>query len=202
MGFLLDSIPLDWESPKKYLNYIREHGIEQFLSCYHIVKNREGDHLRWGDEIEYGVFHLNGSDADPQRKPQVSLRSADITHDLKRLEDHGIAHGLSESDRSAWVPEYGAWMLESTPGRPFEGLTSLLRVEDSMMLRRSRLLGVLRPGEIAPTMTSFPLLCVGDFCHPSHEFQRSCGGRIDCLSGVAPLRRNRAFFKLYSHRSS
>ena len=167
MGFLLESTPLDWEASKKHLHYIREHGIEQFLSVYHLVKNREGDHLRWGDEIEYGVFHLSGDDAN--RTVQVSLRSAEIIDDLKRLEDHGISHGLSESDRSTWVPEYGAWMLESTPGRPFEGLTSILRLEDSMMQRRSRLLGVLRPGEIAPTMTSFPLLGVGDFCYPSQE---------------------------------
>ena len=161
MGFLHDSVPLTWEESLPYLQYVREHGIEQFLSCYHAVKRRQNDHLRWGDEIEYGVFKLSGcSPTDPNRSVSVSLHSADLIEDLKRLEDHGIAHGLSEADKSAWMPEYGAWMLESTPGKPFEGLTAILRVEDSMRLRRSRLLAVLAPDEIAPTMTVFPMLGV------------------------------------------
>lgn len=32
-----------------------------------------------------------------------------------------------------------------------------------MRLRRKRILSVLRPGEVAPTMTCFPLMGVGDF---------------------------------------
>ena len=36
-----------------------------------------------------------------------------------------------------------------------------------MILRRRRILSVLGPNEIAPTITSFPLLGVGNFFHPS-----------------------------------
>ena len=160
MGFLLESEPLSWEESLPYLQFIREHGIEQFLNGYHLVKKRENDNLRWGDEIEYGVFKLSGS--GNSRRIEPSLRSSSIIDDLIRLEDHGVAHGLSEADRANWVPEYGAWMLESTPGKPFEGLTAILRVEDSMRLRRSRLLAVLYQNEIAPTMTAFPMLGVLD----------------------------------------
>merc|ERR1719401_1284556 len=35
-----------------------------------------------------------------------------------------------------------------------------------MRLRRARLISVLKPDEIAPTMVNFPLLGVGDFVHP------------------------------------
>ena len=35
-----------------------------------------------------------------------------------------------------------------------------------MRLRRKRILSVLRPGEVAPTMTCFPLMGVGDFVAP------------------------------------
>ena len=52
--------------------------------------------------------------------------------------------------------------LEGTPRKPFEGLTALLKVEDHMRLRRSRLLSVMQPGEIVPTMAVFPLLGVGE----------------------------------------
>ena len=63
-----------------------------------------------------------------------------------------------------WVPEYGAWMIEATPNRPYTGFsTDLLRVERNMRLRRKRILTVLANNEIAPTVSAFPLLgCLGD----------------------------------------
>lgn len=63
-----------------------------------------------------------------------------------------------------WVPEYGAWMVEATPNRPYTGFsTDLLRVERNMRLRRKRILTVLKENEIAPTVASFPLLgALGD----------------------------------------
>jgi hypothetical protein len=58
-----------------------------------------------------------------------------------------------------WVPEYGAWMVEATPKRPYTGFTSdLLRVERNMRLRRMRLLTVLKDNEVAPTITSYFML--------------------------------------------
>jgi glutamate--cysteine ligase catalytic subunit len=63
-----------------------------------------------------------------------------------------------------WVPEYGAWMVEATPRRPYSGYTTdLLRVERNMRLRRKRMLTVLNDDEIAPTVAVFPLLgALGD----------------------------------------
>ena len=58
-----------------------------------------------------------------------------------------------------WVPEYGAWMVEATPNRPYTGFTTdLLRVERNMRLRRKRILTVLNENEIAPTMSAFPMI--------------------------------------------
>jgi glutamate--cysteine ligase catalytic subunit len=58
-----------------------------------------------------------------------------------------------------WVPEYGAWMVEATPNRPYTGFsTDLLRVERNMRLRRKRILTVLNENEISPTVTVFPML--------------------------------------------
>jgi hypothetical protein len=63
------------------------------------------------------------------------------------------------SEGCNWVPEYGAWMVEATPNRPYTGyVTDLLRVERNMILRRKRMLTVLREDEIAPTVSTFPLL--------------------------------------------
>lgn len=62
-------------------------------------------------------------------------------------------------DGCNWVPEYGAWMVEATPNRPYTGYSSdLLRVERNMRLRRKRLLTVLEDDEICPTISVFPML--------------------------------------------
>ena len=54
-----------------------------------------------------------------------------------------------------FVPEYGAWMVEATPNRPYTGYTSdLLRVERNMRLRRKRILTVLDDDECAPTISA------------------------------------------------
>lgn len=58
-----------------------------------------------------------------------------------------------------WVPEYGAWMVEATPDRPYTGYTTdLLRVERNMRLRRVRMLTVLHEDEAAPTISAFFML--------------------------------------------
>jgi glutamate--cysteine ligase catalytic subunit len=50
---LLDFVgaPLDWEETKKLSDYVREHGVLQFLNIY--KENLEKKHavLRWGDEV-------------------------------------------------------------------------------------------------------------------------------------------------------
>jgi glutamate--cysteine ligase catalytic subunit len=76
----------------------------------------------------------------------------------KEVEHSQISEGCN------WVPEYGAWMVEATPNRPYTGFsTDLLRVERNMRLRRKRILTVLKENEIAPTVSSFPLLgALGD----------------------------------------
>lgn len=71
----------------------------------------------------------------------------------KEAEHSQISEGCN------WVPEYGAWMVEATPNRPYTGFsTDLLRVERNMRLRRKRILTVLNDDEIAPTVSAFPLL--------------------------------------------
>jgi glutamate--cysteine ligase catalytic subunit len=51
MGFLDSGNTLPWEEAKKFADYIRQHGIIQFLHIYNRVKNRSHDALLWGDEV-------------------------------------------------------------------------------------------------------------------------------------------------------
>lgn len=143
--------PKTWDDSKKDLGYIRKAGVRQFVSTYNRVKDLKGDDLLWGDEIEYGVFKMDSS----AKKVRLSLRAKEIMDELNRKEnEHSqVVEGCN------WVPEYGAWMVEATPNRPYTGYTTdLLRLERNMRLRRKRILTVLDDDEIAPTVTAYPML--------------------------------------------
>lgn len=51
MGLLIEGAPLSWEEAKKHADYIRKHGIQQFINLYHKLKERKNDELKWGDEV-------------------------------------------------------------------------------------------------------------------------------------------------------
>ena len=78
------------------------------------VKGIDNDRLMWGDEIEYGVLALD----EQAGTVRCSLRGAEILATLKRNEQPlmDAESGTAESSCN-WVPEYGSWMVESTPRR-------------------------------------------------------------------------------------
>jgi glutamate--cysteine ligase catalytic subunit len=156
MGFLHESKPMSWEEQKAILQYVRKHGIEQFLSVLERCKDSKDAPFKWGDEVEHQVFHQDSA-SGPGRTARVSLRSPEILAELQAL-------GLIESN---WMPEYGRWMLESTPGKPYNGLDGVKLVESQLALRRSQLNKVLKPGEVAPTLTAFSRFGAEDFCQPT-----------------------------------
>ncbi|TMW62156.1 hypothetical protein Poli38472_009649 [Pythium oligandrum] len=159
MGLLVEGSPMDWDEALDWLEHVRANGIDQFLHTFRRVKDIEGDELKWGDELEYGVFKMD----EMHRQPRLSLRGAEILAQLKEKE----ARSKSGEHGCQWVPEYGAWMIEGTPSEPYGGFTSDLRkVEPNMRLRRARLLELLSDDEIAPTVTAFPIMGVRDFTYP------------------------------------
>ena len=52
MGLLSLGTPLPWEETKNYADYVRDHGITQFLAIYHKLENKQKDCLLWGDEVK------------------------------------------------------------------------------------------------------------------------------------------------------
>jgi glutamate--cysteine ligase catalytic subunit len=74
-GLLKVGTPKTWDESKKDLKYIRKAGVRQFISTYNRVKDLKGDELLWGDEIEYGIFHM-----DPEsKKVRLSLRAKEVS---------------------------------------------------------------------------------------------------------------------------
>jgi hypothetical protein len=59
------------------------------------------------------------------------------------------------------------YMIEGTPGKPYEGFTADLRlVEINMALRRRLIQEALDTNEYVLSLTAFPMLGVGEFCIP------------------------------------
>lgn len=61
---------------------MRQHGIQQFINLYARLKDRQGDVLKWGDEIEYMIVRFDHEN----KKAQVSLRAEDILTKLNEEE--------------------------------------------------------------------------------------------------------------------
>ncbi|KAJ4498240.1 glutamate-cysteine ligase catalytic subunit [Lentinula lateritia] len=167
MGLLSAGTPLSWDDTKKVADHIRSHGITQFLHIWDRLKDKNGDELLWGDEIEYMVVVLDNK----TKNAKLSLRQTEI---LTKL--NSIVNNLSlETEDSIAIPtfhpEYGRYMLESTPGSPFTGsITDLLSVEKNMRYRRTLARKYLKPNEIPLTLTSFPRLgSPGQFTEPYHD---------------------------------
>jgi len=159
MGLLKVGRPLLWKDSKEHNQYIRKHGVLQFLRTLDRSADLSGDRLYYGDEVEYALCRLDASG----RAVRLSLRADEV---LAKLREREQAH--TQQRGCAWHQEYGSWMVEATPSVPYGGYTSsLLEVEQNMRLRRSRLLSVLEADEIAPTMTVFPLMGCGDFVSPA-----------------------------------
>lgn len=59
--------------------------------------------------------------------------------------------------KSLWRPEYGSYMIEGTPGRPYGGLLAHFNiVEANMQYRRAEVSHLLPPGEVIMSITNFP----------------------------------------------
>lgn len=148
MGLLTEGSPLSWEETKKLADHVREHGIAQFINIYKRLRDRQGDVLKWGDEVEYIIVKFD----DDKQEAKVSLRAQEMLSTLNEqelLDPKGV--------KSLWRPEYGAYMIEGTPGRPYGGLLAHFNiVEANMRHRREEATQLLKPGETILTVTSFP----------------------------------------------
>lgn len=148
MGLLTEGSPLSWEETKNLADHVRKHGVTQFINLYKRVRDRQGDVLKWGDEVEYIIVKFD----DDKKEAKVSLRAHEILAVLNKQEIEN-----PNAVKSLWRPEYGAYMIEGTPGHPYGGLLAHFNiVEANMKHRREEASQILKPGEALLTITSFP----------------------------------------------
>jgi len=141
-----------------------------------------------GSAVDYRAQPKNG-------KYDLSLRGAEIREYLSALEEKSakdLANACSAQGKTCdtsgvakkgelqclWTPEYGAWMVEAVPAAPYDGYAEdLLLCEQSMNLRRQRLHMALNENEIAPSLSSFPMLGHEGYGHNPAE-GKAHGGNI------------------------
>lgn len=83
MGLLSEGRPLNWEETKSLAEHVRKHGIEQFISLYARLRDRQGDILKWGDEVEYILVRFD----DNKQTAQVSLTAIKLLQELNKKEE-------------------------------------------------------------------------------------------------------------------
>ncbi|GFS51864.1 glutamate--cysteine ligase catalytic subunit [Trichonephila inaurata madagascariensis] len=159
MGLLSEGSPLSWEETKKYADHVRRHGIVQFIKLYHRLKDRQNDCLKWGDEIEYMIIKLDHAN----QTAKVCLKAEKLLSVLQEKEKENL-----DGVNALWRPEFGAYMIEGTPGKPYGALSSCFNVvEANMRARRFEAEELLESDETLLCLTSFPRLGCPDFTFPS-----------------------------------
>ena len=73
-GLLKVGVPQPWEKSKENINYVRQAGVRQFISHYKKVKDLNIDEFLWGDEVEYGMFHVDAK----TKEIRLSLKAKEV----------------------------------------------------------------------------------------------------------------------------
>ncbi|XP_030747860.1 glutamate--cysteine ligase catalytic subunit [Sitophilus oryzae] len=168
MGLLTEGTPLSWEETKKLASHVREHGIKQFINIYKKLKERKGDVLKWGDEIEYIIVKFEHE----KQEAKVSLRAVEMLEVLNEAEIQN-----PNTVKFLWRPEFAAYMIEGTPGKPYGGtLAHFNVVESNMRNRREEASELLKENECLMTLTSFPRLGCPNFTVPPSQPTPNEGG--------------------------
>ncbi|XP_022239246.1 glutamate--cysteine ligase-like [Limulus polyphemus] len=157
MGLLTEGTPLSWQETKKWVDHVRRQGVLQFIKLFNKQRNRGDDVLKWGDETEYMIIKFDHE----KKMARISLRSEEVLDHMNMLENLGNLSSL-------WRPEFGAYMVEAMPSKPYSGLICELNmVESNMRTRREEIKQALYQEESLMSLTSFPRLGCDEFMDPA-----------------------------------
>ncbi|ODV86821.1 hypothetical protein CANARDRAFT_6389 [[Candida] arabinofermentans NRRL YB-2248] len=165
MGLLSVGTPLEWKDTRNYAEHVRDNGTIQLINCFKAAINRNNDKFLWGDEVEYMLVKID----DDSKTAKLAI---DKDYILTSLNEDGEHYQKALDSNVIFHPEYGRFMIEATPLKPYDGenLDDYLYVEKNMQLRRAISNNELDDSTIKPlTLTSFPRMGVEDFTFPKAE---------------------------------
>lgn len=154
---------MDWHELKRHNEHVRDNGIEQLINIFKQHAARKNDHFYWGDEVEYMLVDIDAS----EKIARLAIDKDLILDDLNNPEKPEVYGKVIENNVS-FHPEYGRYMIEATPLKPYDG-TSLLDyvyVEKNMIKRREISQGELPPNVVPLTLTTYPRMGCGNFTSP------------------------------------
>ncbi|CAH1247844.1 GCLC [Branchiostoma lanceolatum] len=163
MGLLSQGSPLSWKETKKWADHVRKHGIQQLINIYRRLKDRHEDVLKWGDEVEYMLVVMD----EDNKTARLSLKGNEVLEQLEKRERE------NKNDYPAtWRPEYGGFIVEGSPSKPYGWhIEHFNMVESNMRIRREEILSLLdqKKGETVITITNFPRIGCRGFTDPDVE---------------------------------
>lgn len=142
--------PMQWgtDANNRAVPHVSAHGIQQFLHSYKANKDLDNFPFLWGEELEHQLVFV-GEDG--------VLLSPEAAETMERL-------SARPDNDAVWHPEYGAYMVESTPSAPYNlSVESLCSVQGNMQKRYDLIDMEAGPHTVGTTFVSFPLMGVGHF---------------------------------------
>jgi len=150
MGYLADiGQTLNFTDSLSLIDYIKKHGIIQFLLLYKKFKDTQQEEIFWGDEIEYHLLNLDSTTKTPRLQTNTEEFFSNCTSEKFNLQT-----------------EFGSWMIETVPNDPYKYDGNPLPVLENMASRRIKIQSMCQGGDMLFSGTVFPLLGVGDYFVP------------------------------------
>jgi len=151
---------MTWEDLLPYIDYIKEHGIAQFVNLYKRNKDRNDPEYKWGDEIEYTVVKFDHD----EKRVRVCCKIADLLAELKLTTK--LNKLVGRPTNGFYHHEAASFMIESTPVNPYGGsLDCMMQVETNMAERRREIQNALGKDECVMS-ACFPALGTSNFTYP------------------------------------
>ena len=150
MGFLADvGQTLNFYESKPFLEYIKQHGIVQFILLLKKFKDDKKDKVFWGDEIEFHLLHIDPITKLPKLQPNTEY----------------LFHSPPQQNFSLQV-EFGAWMVEVVPTAPYEIDGDPNPVYNNMKERREKIKVLCKEGDVLFAGSVYPMMGVNDYFVP------------------------------------
>lgn len=150
MGFLSDTgQTLDYQEAKNFIDYVKKHGIIQFLNLFKKFKDFKQDDsdIKWGDEVEYHLINID----EKTKIPRLQLNTPYIFNQSK------------PEDPFHLQLEYGEWMIEAVPTKPYDSDGNPWQVYQNLKARLETVRSYCKPGDHLLPLSVFPTMGVGDY---------------------------------------
>lgn len=166
MGLLSFGTAYPFTESRQHNSHVKSEGVQQLLNVFKLHQNRSDNTLLWGDEIEYILLEF---------KNDKKLALLDLLHDnIWEILNDDVHHD-NTGHNVHFHPEYGRFMLESTPDKPYNNYVGLY-VEKNMSLRRllaNKKLSNWNTNDnkfVPMSITVFPIMGIHNFTNLKEEW--------------------------------